>query len=112
LIIVFAAWIAVPHIEAGFLALDHPGWSRTELGASGLDRLTANEMSWWPPGHRYEWVDAGTGNTRSVIDPWDTIAAGHWWTFQLFVAAVLVTFGVAWRPMMARRRRVAPTRVL
>jgi len=112
LIVIFSAWIAIPTTEAGFLALDHPGWSRTDHGVGEIDKLTANEMSWWPPGHRYEWVDADTGNARSVVDPWDTISAGHWWTFQLLVAAALVTVGFAWRPMMARRRRIAPTRVL
>jgi len=66
LIIVFSAWIAIPTTGAGFLALDHPGWSRTD----------------------------------------------HGWTFGAFVAALLVAVGFLWRPVIERRRRIAPTRVL
>lgn len=97
-------WAMLPAFAAAGLALDHPAWS-----APGIDPpagpLTADEPSWWPPGHRYRWTGQTTGATIERVDPWGSPTAGHVWT----AAVTGATGGLAWwlwrgAPPLRRRR--------
>ena len=95
------AGAGLPTYAAASLALDHPPWSDPDIDHP-LGAVPVDEVSWWPPGRRYEWTGQSTGTTIERIDPWDPTAVGHLWTGG---AAGATGFSAAW---LWRGRRPLP----
>lgn len=87
-------WYGVPAGLAAAKALDHPAWNNVSIDAPprGYLGLTIDEPSLWPPGRRYEWRGADTGESYTAIDPWAHPAIGHTWTAVVAAAAAGATF--------------------
>ncbi len=97
-------WAALPAFAAAGLALDHPAWSAPDIDPPA-GPLTADEPSWWPPGHRYRWTGQSTSASIERVDPWGSPTAGHVWTATVTAAT---GFAVWWlwrgaRPVLPRR---------
>ncbi len=84
-------WATLPAFAAAGLALDHPAWSAPDTDPPA-GPLTADQPSWWPPGHRYRWTGQSTGASIERVDPWGSPTAGHVWTAGVIAA----TGGLAW----------------
>lgn len=103
------SWVAVPAFAAAGLALDHPAWAAPDIDPPA-GPLTADEASWWPPGHRYQWAGQSSGRPIERIDPWGHPAAGHAWTASVAAATGFAAWSL-WRgtaPLARIRQRRRP----
>lgn len=81
-----AVWAALPMFGATALALDHPAWSQDAHSSTAI----ADSTSWWPPGRRYKWaVGSSPARTETAVDPWGSMADGHWWTAMVLGGLVV-----------------------
>ncbi len=90
----FTVWIGLPTFAAAAMARDNPAWADPDDGSGGAE--VVESTSWFPPGVRYEWTGARSGQRRVAVDPWGPGVRGPLLWTALCVTPVLLGAHLLW----------------